>query len=177
MRTLLAAVLVGAVACAGGDRGDVTSTEAPRTFPVSSPSFDDGGDVPVEHTCDGPDTPPSLEWEAPPAGAAELIVVVDDPDAPGGTFVHWLVAGLPAEAGMVARGLPAGAVEGRNSFGDAGWKGPCPPRGDDPHTYRFRVLAVDAATGLGQGFTAEQLSDAIADHLVAEGVHAGRYGR
>lgn len=99
------------------------------------------------------------------------------PRRPGGTFVHWLVAGLPPEQASLDDPLPPGAVEGRNDFGDVRWDGPCPPRGDDPHTYRFRVLAVAEETGLEHGFTAEDLEGAMADRLLAEGVHSGRYGR
>lgn len=104
-------------------------------------------------------------------------MVVDDPDAPGSTFVHWLVAGLPPEEATLQDPLPTAAVEGRNDFDDVGWSAPCPPTGDAPHTYRFRLLAVADETGLQHGFTAQDLEDAIADRLVAEGVHTGRYGR
>lgn len=175
LRALLVVVLaLTAVSC---DRVDDRDTRAPATVAVTSPAFDEGEDIPVDYTCDGEDVPPPLRWEAPPADTAELVVIVDDPDAPDGPFVHWLVAGLPAKEATLDGSLPAAAVEGRNDFGDTGWGGPCPPPGDDAHTYRLRLLAVSEQSDLADGFTHDDLTQFIAERVVAEGVHSGRYAR
>jgi Raf kinase inhibitor-like YbhB/YbcL family protein len=174
VRALLVALLaLAATACDGTVDPDPA---VPQSISVTSPAFEDGADIPTEHTCDGADEPPRLDWEAVPPEAAETVVIVDDPDAPGGTFVHWLVAGLePAAAAL--EDPPSGAVEGRNDFGEEGWAGPCPPAGDEPHTYRFRVIAVAEPTGVEAGFSAAELEERIAASGLAEGVLTGRYGR
>ena len=114
--------------------------------------WDDGATIPVEFTCDGDEAVPLITWTAPPDGTAELAVSVVDRDADG--FVHWLVVGLPPEAGSVGGGEPlvTGATEGVNSFGDPGWAGPCPPPGDRPHTYQFTLHVLDQATELPRRF-------------------------
>lgn len=172
MRALTIVVLVlGTIGCQQPREAGAPIME------VTSAAFEEGAPIPVEHTCDGRDARPPLSWEPPPEGTRELIVVVDDPDAPSGAFVHWLVAGLPPTTETLGRVLPEGAVEGRNDFGETGWRGPCPPPGDEPHRYRFRILAVAELTGLGPGFTPDELRDATADLLLAEGARTGTYGR
>jgi Raf kinase inhibitor-like YbhB/YbcL family protein len=98
---------------------------------------------------------PTIEWSAPPIGTAELALICEDIDAPGGPFIHWVVTGIPPRtAGIEAGRLPQGAECGPNDFGDTGWGGPMPPAGDDPHRYVFRLFAVDAPLRLGPGTTA-----------------------
>lgn len=181
-----AAVLaVAALALAGCDGGDgdggVEVGEPAASLEVTSERFGDGGEVPAPHTCDGADVAPPLAWEGVPDGAAEVAVVVDDPDAPDGTFTHWLVAGLPGEDGSLDAGSDAGGdserVEGENDFGERGWAGPCPPEGDGAHTYRFRALALDAPTGLEPGFDAAALEAAVEGAVLAEGVLEAVYER
>jgi len=136
--------LVGLVALAGcGSNGYSTgapeSTSAPTTITLTSPAFAGGGTIPTEFTCDGANTAPPLRWTAPPAGTDHLRLDVVDPDAPGGTFVHWRVASIPASATAVPPGT-------------AGYRGPCPPRGAAPHHYVFTLSAVDRrGTVLGRG--------------------------
>ena len=109
--------------------------------------------------------------------SVEMVLVVDDPDAPGGSFTHWLVAGLPPAEGSLDGALPPEAVEGTTDFDQVGWGGPCPPAGDEPHTYVFEVVAVAEATGLEAGFTASDLEDAVAGTELSAGTLTGRYGR
>lgn len=110
---------------------------------IESPRLEDGGTVPVEFTCDGEEVSPPLSWSDVPDGTASLTLVVDDPDAPGGTFVHWLVSGIPPDVEGVGRGeAPRGGTEERNSAGRTSYAGPCPPQGDPPHRYRFMIRAL-----------------------------------
>ena len=113
---------------------------------VESSAFSEGDTVPIQLTCDGDNISPPLSWSEVPDDATELRVSLTDPDAPSGTFTHWLVTGVDPSSTDVAQGMvPEGGTEQTNSFGDAGYGGPCPPPGDDPHRYVFTVEALDAA--------------------------------
>ena len=108
-------------------------------FVLTSPAFHQGGTIPKRYTCDGANISPALRWTAPPARTASFSLTVFDPDAPGGGFLHWQVAHLPASA----RSLPAGSrLGGKNGAGQPGWTGPCPPAGP-AHHYRFTLRALD----------------------------------
>lgn len=170
---LVGLLVVGLGSCGPAEREpDVTSGSA-----LHSTAFADGEDIPVEHTCDGQDRPPPLAWEGLDPEAVELVLVVDDPDAPAGTFPHWLVAGLAPSAAGVRGDLPSEAVEGTNGFGERGWAGPCPPPGDAPHTYRFEVVALSQPSGLAPGFSAHELAAAMDGTVLSAAVLEGRYGR
>jgi hypothetical protein len=113
---------------------------------VGSAALSDGGTVPTRFTCDGDDVSPPLSWSEVPEDATELRISLRDPDAPGGTFTHWVVAGIdPSSSGVDQDAVPAGGTEGMNSFGERAYGGPCPPHGDEPHRYVFTVEALDAA--------------------------------
>lgn len=171
------AVVATAVLLAGGCAADTDRLPSPvGGIDVTSPAFREGGTIPVEHTCDGDDVPPPLALSGVPAEADEILVVVEDPDAPGGTFTHWLVWGLPPDLERLERPLPEGATEGRNDFDEDGWRGPCPPPEDDEHRYRFHVYALDAPLALRPGASAEDVREAL-EGVVADGVLVGRYGR
>src|SRR5206468_1318468 len=121
--------------------GDSVSTP---TITVSSPAMARGGRVPARFTCDGADVSPPLQWHGVPGRARHLTLEVTDPDAPGGTFVHWNVTGIPTSTTAVAAGsVPAGGHPERTSFGVTAYRGPCPPRRARAHRYRFTVRAVD----------------------------------
>ena len=112
---------------------------------IRSSAFAEGDTVPVRFTCDGDDVSPPLDWSGVPEGTAELRLTLTDPDAPGGTFTHWSVAGIdPSSSGVGEGSLPAGGTEQRNDFGSAAYGGPCPPRGRGPHRYVFTIDALDA---------------------------------
>lgn len=149
---------------------------------LRSVSFDEGETIPVRHTCDGEDLSPPLSVEGVPAGAESLALIVDDPDAPAGTWVHWVLYGLPADLGSLPQGVPAGAeaqdggLQGENDFGDLGWGGPCPPPGEE-HRYVFRLYALDGTPELGSGATKEELLEAIEPMVVEEARLTGRYQR
>jgi Raf kinase inhibitor-like YbhB/YbcL family protein len=158
-------------------RTDGIDAQDGATITVSSNAMTDGEDIPVEFTCDGEDVPPDVAWADIPADTVEIMVVVDDPDAPSGTFTHWTVWGLEPDASPLDADLPAGAVEGTNDFGDVGYRGPCPPEGDDPHHYRFRVLALDSSLDLPEGAALSELTAAIDDRVIGQGQLQATYAR
>ena len=145
---------------------------------LRSPSFGDYRPIPARHAKDHDNLSPALEWSGVPQDAVELAVLCEDPDAPRGTFTHWVLVGLPPTATGLAEGEhPAGAVEGRNDFGEAGYGGPLPPVGDDPHRYFFRVYAASAPLGLTWGASAENLRRALEGKQLASGTVVGTYQR
>lgn len=169
-------MLAAAVACGGGG-GEPGVPEAPDTVTLTSSSFEDGGEIPRPLTCDGDDRSPSLGWQGLPEGTREVALLMEDPDAPRGTFVHWVVWGLDPGIQIDAGRLPEGAKAGRNGFGRGGYGGPCPPKGDDPHRYVFTVLALSEPLRLDPGASAGDLKEAVADTVLARGRLTGRYGR
>jgi Raf kinase inhibitor-like YbhB/YbcL family protein len=148
------------------------------TFKLSSPAFTTGGDIPSRFTCDGDDVPPPLTWTGAPAGTQSFVLIMDDPDAPMGTFTHWVVFDIPAadqELRSHSKGEPVG-VSGKNSMGKPGYMGPCPPAGT--HRYFFRLYALDVPTlGLRAGASREQVEHALKGHTVAVAELMGRYSR
>ncbi|MGW5153127.1 YbhB/YbcL family Raf kinase inhibitor-like protein [Rhodococcus koreensis] len=152
----------------GPDQAD----SAPLT--VSSPDLS-GGRFPREFTCDGADRLPRLRWSTPPPGTQELAIEMLDPDAPGGTFTHWLVYGIPPGISSLAA-VPAGAAEGVNDFGRRGYRGPCPPRGA-AHHYHFVVLALGTRLGLEAGARRSDLESRISGHVLGRGEVVATYQR
>lgn len=149
---------------------------------VSSKSFSAGADIPKKYTCDGQNISPELAWENLPDGTISVAVLLEDPDAPGGTFTHWLMYDLPLGMQTVAEGVPAageipgGGLQGLNDFGKVGYGGPCPPPGR-PHRYIFRVLALDKTLGLPSRASKDSVQQAMRGHLLAEGNLMGKFGR
>jgi len=147
-----------------------------------SSAFSPGAGIPQKHTCDGANVSPPLSWTAPPQGTVSLALICDDPDAPAGTWVHWVLYGLPADSRELPEGLPPaealqrGGTHGRGTSGALGYKGPCPPRGP-AHRYFFRLYAVDMEPALGPGATKADLLKAIGGHILAEAEFMGRYKR
>ena len=142
---------------------------------VSSTAFTDGASIPRRYTCDGENVSPPLRLAGVPSSARELALLVEDPDAPGGTFVHWVAWGFDPSSPTLPQGAtPPGT--GTNGFGRRGYGGPCPPRGA-PHRYVFTVYALAKRLDLPAGASADQLRRAVADAVIAEGRLIGRYGR
>jgi Raf kinase inhibitor-like YbhB/YbcL family protein len=146
------------------------------SFTLTSSAFAHGEAIPRRHTCDGADHPPPLSWSAPPAGTRSLALILDDPDAPGGRFVHWLAWGIAPDAGGLADGeLPP--LEGRNDFGTVGYRGPCPPRGHGRHRYRCRLHAVGEDLRLAPGARVQELERALTSRVLAVAELVGTYER
>jgi hypothetical protein len=149
---------------------------------VSAAAFASGADIPQNFTCDGSDVSPALEWSAPPEGTETFAVIMEDPDAPGRTWVHWVLYDLPAALHGLPEGVPAdgelasGARQGRNDFGKVGYGGPCPPPGL-AHRYHFKLYALDKTLGLPAGTTKPAVERAMRGHIVATAEFTGRYRR
>jgi Raf kinase inhibitor-like YbhB/YbcL family protein len=180
----LALVVVTAGACAGGgdDGGDAaTGPEARRAtnLALTSPAFDDGEEIPDGFTCDGANATPPLEWTGVPHGTAELVLLVEDPDAPTETpFVHWVVWGVdPSLTGFPEEAPPAGIAQGTNGTGGLGYLGPCPPPADDAHRYSFTLLALSEPLDLAAGATADDVRSASVDVTLGEAQLTGTYAR
>ncbi len=145
-------------------------------FELSSPELASGV-VPAACTCDGSNQVPTLEWGEPPAGTVGFAVIVDDPDAPRGVFVHWVAWGIPSAVRRVDATTAGQYLQGRNDFGDKGWRGPCPPAGHPPHRYRFQVLALSAHPSLEEGASRQALEAAIRGQVLARAEIGALYGR
>jgi Raf kinase inhibitor-like YbhB/YbcL family protein len=149
---------------------------------LTSPAFGHGSRIPDAYTCEGEDVSPPLRWSGCPVEARSLALVCDDPDAPRGTWVHWVLFNLPREAVELAQGVPAvqelpsGARQGRNDSGRIGYMGPCPPPGK-PHRYFFRIYAVDITLSLAAGVTKAELERALDQHILGQGTLMGVYQR
>ena len=174
-----------AAALAGCSGGGTPTVESPGGLSVTSSAFEEGGQIPPEYTGDGADRSPPLDIDGVPEGAVSLALLVDDPDAPGGTFVHWLLWNLPPDRTTLPAGVPQrerlpafGDVrQGTNGFDEIGYRGPRPPSGDGPHTYRFTVYAVDEQLELSAGARRRKLDAALAGSVVASGRLTGEYER
>lgn len=144
---------------------------------LTSDAFQDGQPIPIQYTCDGSDKTPALNWGEPPPGAKSFALVIDDPDAPSGTFRHWGVFDIPASARSIGGGQPAG-TEVTNDFGKPGYGGPCPPKGHGPHHYHFKLFALDTdELRLSTGAKIAEVENAAKQHAIAEGELIGTYER
>jgi len=149
---------------------------------LTSPAFAPGAPIPAEHTCRGADTSPPLAWNEVPLGTRSLALILDDPDAPRGTWVHWVLFNLPADAVELAPAmprapeLPSGARQGLNDGGELGYMGPCPPPGP-AHRYFFRLYALDSVLNLDPGVHRSDLDHSMAGHVVAQAELMGSFQR
>src|SRR4051794_9175190 len=172
--------LLAAAALAGGCGGDgdrLSSGDLPRAaaaLRVSSPAFIDGSRLAPRYTCDGAGDEPPVQAGTVPPSTSELVLIVSDPDAPGGTYVHVTRYGIsPRGDGSVDHG----GREGRNSAGDLGWTAPCPPKGDDAHPYVWSVYALRDSSGLNPGAKLDDVAAKLRTGVLASGTITARYGR
>ncbi len=152
---------------------------ADKTLQVRSPAFKEGGMIPPKFTCVGANVSPPLGWEKAPEGTKSFVLIVDDPDAPKGTFTHWLVYDIPHSVTRIPENVPAGneilqgGKQGINSASRIGYHGPCPPSGT--HRYYFKLYALDTFLNLKPGVDKEELLKAMEGHVLAEGELMGLY--
>lgn len=152
-------------------------------FEITSDAFAPGQAIPIKHTCDGHNISPPLRWSGVPEPTKSFALIMEDPDAPSGTFDHWLLFNIPAATTELPEGLPrnaaldSGAKQGTNSFGYIGYGGPCPPPGDDSHRYFFRLFALDVEISAPEGANKNEVKRAMEGHVVAEGSLIGTYAR
>jgi len=178
--SLALVVSVAVAACGSGDQ--IELEEASVSLEISSTAFVEGDTIPTRFTCDGDDVSPPLTWTGTPSESRSIALIADDPDAPRGTWVHWVLYGLPPKAAGLPEAVPGreeldtGARHGKNDFGRSDYGGPCPPRGS-PHRYFFKVYALDVEITLGSGATKQALSEAMQGHILAQGELMGRYQR
>jgi Raf kinase inhibitor-like YbhB/YbcL family protein len=152
------------------------------TFPISSSSFPEGELIPARYTCDGENRSPELAWKDLPTATRSIALLVEDPDAPGGVFTHWVLYNLPPSIRSLPEGqprtatMPGNGTQGINDFRRAGYDGPCPPAGST-HRYYFKLMALDIEPSLPAGFNAGKLRKAVQGHILAEAQWVGRFGR
>jgi Raf kinase inhibitor-like YbhB/YbcL family protein len=179
---LFGAMLIALASCGARDGAANQSQGGPAVenatlskLSLTSTAFQDGQAIPAQYTCDGADQPPPLAWDDPPAGTKSFALVVDDPDAPSGTFRHWAAFNIPGSA----RSLQAGAFdEAVNDFGKPGYGGPCPPKGHGPHHYRFKLIALDVdRLGRGAGAKVADVEKEAEKHAVGRAELTGLYER
>jgi Raf kinase inhibitor-like YbhB/YbcL family protein len=162
--------------------------EKKMTIQVTSSAFKQGGTIPKKHTGEGADVSPPLAWSGVPEGTKELVLICDDPDAPRGTWVHWVIYKIPADAKGLPEGVtrkpkpadPAGALQGTNSWPEGenmGYRGPMPPPGHGVHHYHFKVYALDTPLAADPGLDKPTLLTIIRGHILAEGELMGTYQR
>jgi len=171
--------------CAGRQQKIAQPASTPKEdkaeIKLASAAFKDGQQIPGPYSCDGVNISPPLEWSGVPKTATTVAITVDDPDAPSGTFVHWVLYNLPVEnIGLVenvpaSENLKAGGFQGKNDFGKFGYGGPCPPSGT--HRYFFKIYALDGELPLKAGATKAELIKAMEGHLVLQGQLMGTYRR
>lgn len=172
-----AACLVMQIDAGGGTRA--RSPEV-KKMQITSAAFTEGGSIPGKYTCDGADVSPPLKWTAP-AGAKSYALICDDPDAPAGTWVHWVIFNIPAGTTSLDENVPpdrtvsGGAAQGTNDFRKIGYGGPCPPGGT--HRYFFKIYALDSPLRLDPGATKTALLKAMEGHVIAQGQLIGKYKR
>lgn len=181
-------LLLSLTSCAENGAESQQQSEPPKkeatvmALDISTSAFENGQRVPVRHTADGEDFSPPLSWSTPPAGTGSFTLICDDPDAPMGTWVHWVIFNIPADSTALPEGVPAddslpdGSIQGRNSWGRAGYGGPSPPPGK-PHRYYFQLYALDTALSLDSKAKKQDVLKAMEGHILAEGQVMGIYGR
>lgn len=188
MKSAQAALLIGLALCTACEPGkrdtppDSPPGETAMSIKVTSTGFEQGTKIPQEFTADGVDHSPPLSWSDLPPETKSLALICDDPDAPRGTWVHWVLYNLPADTQSLDAGLPAektlpsGALQGKNDFGKIGYNGPAPPKGK-PHRYFFKLYALSETLRLDAGATKAQVVKAMQGHILAQGELMGTYQR
>jgi Raf kinase inhibitor-like YbhB/YbcL family protein len=161
--------------------GDFTERGGVMSFTIKTTAFPNAGTIPQKYTCDGPDVSPELSWTGAPPGTQSLALIADDPDAPVGTWTHWIIWDIPPGTGLpegIAKTeiLKDGARQGKNDFKRIGYGGPCPPAGK-PHRYFFKLYALDTKLDVKAGASRKELESAMKAHVLSQAELMGRYGR
>jgi len=163
------------------EKEEITMPEQQGSLVLQSPAFAPQGAIPAKYSCDGEDVSPPLEWSGAPADTKSFALIVDDPDAPIGTFNHWILFNIPASVNQLPEGVPRkdtladGSRQGKTSWRKVGYGGPCPPSGT--HRYFFKLYALDTMLNLPAGATKEEVLQAMSGHILATGELMGTYKR
>ena len=182
---ILLAMLLASCASPATPRPDTTilepTTEATMSIQLTSDAFAHEGPIPAQFACTGSDISPSLTWSEPPVGTQSFALIMDDPDAPSGTWVHWVLFNIPTSARGFTEAIPSqgalsdGSMHGKNSGGNLGYNGPCPPSGT--HRYFFKLYALDEMLGLSSGADKGELLKAMEGHILAQGELMGTFSK
>lgn len=150
------------------------------SFEITSRSFENGASIPVEYTCDGDDTSPHILWDDAPKDTVTFALIMEDPDAPGGTFTHWIVYNIPSDVNgfdpvvPIVKNLDNGAIHGKNDFGKYGYRGPCPPKGEE-HAYHFKLFALNRKLAPESAAKRDSFYEAIKGSILAEAEYVGKF--
>ncbi len=177
MKTTYAMVAIFAVGCRDSASASPPKGVTPESITVSSSTFASNGPIPAANTCDGAGQSPELSWTALPSSAKTIAIIMDDPDAPMGTFTHWILWNIAPDTrqlGVGGNGGLAGGMAGTNDFGEVGYGGPCPPKGK-LHHYHVKVYGLDAKLSLKQSDKRSDLDKAMSGHVVAQGELVGTF--
>jgi len=154
------------------------NTLTPGNMEITTPAFEHNGEIPSKYTCDAEDLNPELQISGVPESTDSLVLIVDDPDAPAKTWVHWVVFNIdPSTETIKENSAPSGAVEGTTDFGRTGWGGPCPPPPTGEHRYFFKLYALDTTLDLDSSATKTDVEQAMADHVLDSASLIGLYSR
>jgi Raf kinase inhibitor-like YbhB/YbcL family protein len=152
-------------------------------FNLTSTSFEAGQTIPTRYTCEGEDISPQFSWTGTPSGTQSLALICEDPDAPRGLFTHWVLYNISSDQSQLSEALDTdertawGGIQGRNDFGNMGYGGPCPPHGDQPHRYFFRLYALSNLLPVTSGATRQQILDQMQGVVLAQTEWMGTFGR
>lgn len=174
-RVVILGIVLLLIGCQGGIR-PASEGGNDMSISISSTAFKESDQIPRLYTCDDQNVSPPLAWTGVPTSTVSLAVIMDDPDAPSGTWVHWVLFNLPADTSGLVQGKNGGGVEGKNDFGRLGYGGPCPPRGST-HRYYIKVYALDSKLDLKPGASKAQVESGMRGHILAQGQLMGKYGR
>jgi Raf kinase inhibitor-like YbhB/YbcL family protein len=180
----LVLIALSPLACKGDKHPPATAEKGAlkMAMTLSSTAFSDGAAIPKKYSCEGEDVSPPLAWNSLPGGTKSLALILDDPDAPMGTWTHWVLWALPPAPAALPEGVPrdsalsSGLKQGKNSWPKTGYNGPCPPPGK-PHRYYFKLYALDIEPALADNTNKAALESAIKDHILAQAQLMGTYGR
>jgi Raf kinase inhibitor-like YbhB/YbcL family protein len=169
-------IIFGCAACQAPSVDVESGEEVDMQLKLTSAVFSEGQVIPEKYTCDGEDLSVPLSWSGVPLETKSLVLIADDPDAPGGTFVHWVLYDLPADQVSLKEGMEDIGTQGENGFRKLGYNGPCPPQGP-AHRYFFKIYALDTTLNLPQGATKAEVEEAMQGHILADGQLMGTYQR
>ena len=178
MRVLIVSLLLALSGAACQPPAAIDLGGSAMTFKLSSPAFADGATIPVDFSCEGQDKSPELRWSESPANTRSFALIMDDPDAPGGTFTHWVLFDIPPSISQLAEDDQSTGISGQNGFGRNGYGGPCPPKGRGAHRYFFKLYALDIASlQLKAGAARSEVEAAVKGHVIGQAQWLGRFER
>jgi Raf kinase inhibitor-like YbhB/YbcL family protein len=180
---MILAIISTSCGTSENNHGIALDSSLPHTLLLTSPAFENNSTVPIKYTCSGDDVSPPLSWTIGPQNTKSFALICEDPDAPGGTFVHWIIFNIQESSRGLNENilneptLNTGAFQGKNGFGTVGYAGPCPPLGNSPHHYVFTLYALDTVLDITAGATKDQFIHAIDGYVLDQDSLIGLYGR